>query len=338
MIIAYFGFIIDGMDRGLKICTIGGGSGMPVVNKGLVSAGFKNIKSVVTTFDSGGDTGRIRTDERGKVLAFSDYWRSLVSLWPDGKQKKIWQEILMFRDGRGRNFGNLFFQFMAEKTKNLSKVDEMFADLVLAKLAGKVVPVSLQSSQICFRTLSGKKYNGEHNLDEMRMSSDRVASMWLKPKVVANNEAINALKMSDVIVVCPGSIYGSVLVNFLPKGMAEAFLESKAKKILIANIMMSANEGIGFDQDEYVAMFSRYLGKKADFDLIIMADLSVFDKKILKVVIKNYEMEHADLLVYQKQTKMKIVLADVAVVEKQNMRLRHDEKKLAKFFEDFEIA
>ena len=178
------------MNKDLKVCTIGGGSGMPVINKGLVSTGFRNIKSIVTTFDSGGDTGRIRTDERGKVLAFSDYWRSLISLWPDGEQKMIWQEMLMFRDGRGRSFGNLFFQFMAEKTGNLSKVDELFAELVSAKLAGKVIPVSLQSSQICFRTISGKEYQGEHNLDDLRMSSDRVESMWLVPEVRANREAI----------------------------------------------------------------------------------------------------------------------------------------------------
>jgi len=57
----------------IQICTIGGGSGMPTINKALVKAGFSNIKSIVTTFDNGGDSGRIRTDERGNVLAYSDY-------------------------------------------------------------------------------------------------------------------------------------------------------------------------------------------------------------------------------------------------------------------------
>ena len=66
------------MDNNLKVVTIGGGSGMPIVNKALIRAGFENIKSIVTTFDSGGDTGRMRTDERGRVLAFSDYWRALI--------------------------------------------------------------------------------------------------------------------------------------------------------------------------------------------------------------------------------------------------------------------
>lgn len=87
---------------------------MPIINRALVRAGFQHIKSIVTTFDSGGDTGRLRTDERGRILAFSDYWRSLLSLWKDEDQKEAWEEMLRYRDGRGRNFGNTFFQFMSE--------------------------------------------------------------------------------------------------------------------------------------------------------------------------------------------------------------------------------
>ena len=99
------------MKKDTKICTIGGGSGMPIVNNALVRAGYRQISSIVTTFDSGGDTARMRTDERGKILAFSDYWRSLISLWDDSDQKDNWEEMLRFRDGRGRNFGNMFFHF-----------------------------------------------------------------------------------------------------------------------------------------------------------------------------------------------------------------------------------
>jgi len=48
-----------GMKKEMMVCTLGGGSGMPIVNKALVRSGVKKIKSIVTTFDSGGDSGRI---------------------------------------------------------------------------------------------------------------------------------------------------------------------------------------------------------------------------------------------------------------------------------------
>ena len=53
------------INKNLKVCTIGGGSGMLIINKALIRAGFSDIKSIMTTFNSGGDTERIRTDKRG---------------------------------------------------------------------------------------------------------------------------------------------------------------------------------------------------------------------------------------------------------------------------------
>jgi uncharacterized cofD-like protein len=325
------------MDKKLKVCTIGGGSGMPIVNKALIRAGFENIKSIVTTFDSGGETGRMRTDERGKILAFSDYWRALISLWDDGKQKEIWQEMLRFRDGRGRNFGNIFFQFLAEKEGELSDVDSAFEALTGAKLKGSVVPVSTDSSHFCFKTVSNKKYCGEHNLDELRMSLDKIEDIWLEPKVRANKEAIEVIVNADLIIVCPGSMYGSILINFLPKGMIEAYKRSKAKKILMTNISSMANENSGFDQDGYVSVFEKYLNCKSPFDLILMADLSYLPKKLLRNVLKLYALEHSFPIKFSKKSKIKTIKADVVKIEEKNMRLRHSEKKLGEIFRTLEL-
>jgi len=316
----------------LSVCTIGGGSGMPIINKGLVSAGYKNINSIVTTFDSGGDSGRIRTDERGKTLAMSDYWRSLISLWKDGKQKELWEEMLRFRDGRGRNFGNAFFQFMSEKSGDLSSVDALFSKLTGANLEGQVIPVSLSPSNLCFSTGSGKTYSGEHMLDDLRMSMDRVEKIWLDPGVKANTEAAKALIESDVIIICPGSMYGSVLINFLPKGMINAYRKSKAKKILMTNIMSVASENYKYSQDDYCQVFGGYLGVKKPFDLIIMPDLSILDKKLLKKILKLYAFEHSSPIIYDKKSSLKTVVADIAVIDEHNLRLRHSEEKLGRFF------
>ena len=325
------------MNKDLKICTIGGGSGMPIVNKALIRAGFDNIKSIVTTFDSGGDTGRMRTDERGKILAFSDYWRALISLWDDGKQKEIWEDMLRFRDGRGRNFGNTFFQFLSEKEGKLSDVDSMFEALTGAKLKGEVVPVSTDSANFCFKTESGKEYCGEHNLDDLRMSLDTIESIWLTPKVKANEEAMDALKKADVIIVCPGSMYGSILINFLPEGMTEAYKKSKAKKILMTNISSMANENDDFDQDDYVNLFEKYLRCKSPFDLILMADLACLNQKLLEKVLKFYALEHSFPIKFTKNSKQKTLLADIASIEEKNMRLRHSEEKLGNLFKTLEI-
>jgi len=314
------------MKKKLKVCTIGGGSGIPIVNRALVRAGFEDIHSIVTTFDSGGDSGRMRTDERGNLLAFSDYWRSLMSLWKDGQKKHVWEEMLRYRDGRGRNFGNTFFQFMAEKTGDMSGVDSLFKELTGANLMGEVIPVSIKPADICFETISGKNFKGEHNLDDYRMSDDCVKKIWLEPEVEASDEAIKSIKEADVIIVGPGSIYGSILVNFLPKGVSDAFLKSKAKKILISNLVSVANEGKILNEKVYDDIFVKYIGKNNVFDMKICPDFSKINKKTMCKIIANYEYEHS-FLVKSLNNKN-----DIVIIDKKNMRLRHSVLKLANLF------
>lgn len=324
------------MNKNKRICTIGGGAAMPIVNKSLVKSGFTQISSIVTTFDSGGDTGRIRTDERGRVLAFSDYWRSLISLWNNGSQKEVWEEMLRYRDGRGRNFGNIFFQFLSEKEGNLGEVDGLFSQLTGAELGGEVIPVSLELANICLKTISGKEYKGENFIDDLRMSDDRIKKIWLEPEVKSNPKAVEALKRAEVIIVGPGTTYGSVLPNFLPKGMAKAYNQSRAKKIFMVNIFSTANEVKRPSQLVYEKIFSRYLKTKSPFDIMVMADAGKLDKRKLKLVTKYYKLEHAAMVKYKKG-KTKVISADIAVIEEKNMRLRHSEEKLGKFFEKLEI-
>ena len=304
---------------------------MPVINKALVRAGFENISSIVTTFDSGGDSGRLRTDERGKILAYSDYWRALISLWKDGKQKELWEEMLRYRDGRARNFGNLFFQFMTEKVEGLSNVAEYFSKLVNADMKGKVIPVTLEPSEICFRTKSGREFTGEHRLDEMRMSADAVKDIWLQEKIKANKQAITAIIEAEMIIICPGSLYGSIIINFLPEGMAKAFEQSKGKKILMTNIMSTANESDGFDQEDYVKAFEPYLGKDC-FEMVLMAEIDNLDKKLLKETLYSYSLERQYPIKYNKKSKISTMVADIALIETENSRFRHSEEKLAGYF------
>lgn len=316
------------MDKKEVICTIGGGTGMPVVNEALVKAGYENIWSIVTTFDNGGDTGRMRTDERGQTLANSDYWRSLISLWDDGAQKKVWVEMLKYRDGRDRNFGNTFFQFMTEKTGSLDKVDDLFRSLTMADLHGHVIPSSLFSANMSFETTHGKIYHGEKFLDQLRMSTDVVKKLWLEPRVKVNPEAVKALNKAKMIIVCPGSIFGSLMANFLVDGFSRAFNKSRAQKILMVNLMSQANEGNFANQLEYENLFKKHVGVK--FDRILMADLSCLNAKKLDKLRRFYDLEHSKEVEYVEDKKT--LLEDLATIDEKNWRLRHSTQKLARFF------
>lgn len=308
---------------------------MPIINEALVLAGHKNISSIVTTFDNGGDTGRIRTDERGNLLAMSDYWRSLVSLWKDDKQKELWLSMLKYRDGRGRNFGNSFFRFLAERTGNLSMVDTLFSQLTGARIMGRVVPVSLEPSQLCFETKSGKIYTGEQNLDDLRMSLDKVLKIWLNPEVAGNPEALLAIKEADFIFFCPGTLYGSVLANLLPMGITGAIKKSKAKIILIANLVTTPNESHDYSQQDYGNELVKYLPKRK-IDLILMADIYKLPKQKLQKVLHYYELEHSFPVSFKKAGPILTKYLDLASIDEHKNTLRHSSFKLVKLFKNLD--
>jgi len=263
-------------------------------------------------------------------LANSDYWRSLISLWNDGEQKAIWEEMLRYRDGRGRNFGNTFFQFMSEKEDGLSKVGKLFKKLTLAEIEGEVVPVSLEPAEIRFKTISGKSYKGERYLDELRMSSDFVVDLWLEPLIRANPRAVEAIVEADLIIICPGSVHGSLLTNLLAKGICEAFAKTRAKKVLMVNIMATGNEGPITNQCDYAKLFEKYM--KCKLDLVLMADLSRLEEEKMNRVIKYYEMENSTKIEYVDNMNCKTELVDIATIDEINWRLRHSKEKLAKYF------
>ena len=305
---------------------------MPVINRALVKAGCADISSIVTTFDSGGDTGRMRTDERGHILAYSDFWRSLMSLWSDGEHKRAWEEMLLYRDDRGRNFGNTFFRFLADRTGDPREIDALFEQLIGVKLQGKVIPVSLEPAQICFATRSGRTYEGEHHLDELRMSLDQVENIWLKPGVCASEEAIEAIQRAEMVVICPGSLYGSILANFLPEGMVSAFQRTKARRILLTNIVSVANETYRASLADYVAIFGRQLGMPQPFDLVVLPDLGLLDQGALQRSLRLYALEHAYPFADRGADHLPVIRADIARLDDRFSRLRHCEDKLAAFF------
>jgi uncharacterized cofD-like protein len=168
------------------------------------------------------------------------------------------------------------------------------------------------------------------------MSLDMVKRVWLSSEVNSNPEAVSVLNSADLIIISPGSLYGSILTNFLPKGMKTAFEKSKAKKILITNIMSVCNETNNFDQDQYVKIIKDYVN--IDFDLILMTDLLKIDKKILDKVLNSYANEHSHPISLNLKGKHKAVLADIVSLDEVNLRLRHSVDKLAKFFAKMEYV
>ncbi len=305
-------------------------------------AGFKKLSCIAASMDSGGKTGIIRSDERDQVIAISDLLRTLISLISSTnhqKNIKAFTDLVSFTDGRQRNLGYTIYYALLEMYQNdFIKAQEHFERLLGIKFDGTVIPVTTDSSNICFETKNGTVYHGEHELDKQSMSKNTIVDLWLDPDVPATPQAIEALEKADFIIYCPGSLYGSVISNFLPVGITEALVTSKAKKILITNLVSNRNQTHHFTPEKYLKVFHHFTGLEKPFDILITPHISqkTFEKKYPKVA-KSYALEHAHFLGWtEKELKsiqdkgIKVLTSDIISITPHLNRLRHDPKKLSK--------
>ncbi|HSV95198.1 MAG TPA: 2-phospho-L-lactate transferase CofD family protein, partial [Spirochaetia bacterium] len=304
----------------------------------------KKLSCIAASMDSGGKTGIIRSDERDQVIAISDLLRTLISLIVSTNHQKNIQaftDLLSFTDGRQRNLGYTIYYALLEMYQNdFIKAQKHFERLLGIKFDGTVIPVTTDSSNLCFETCGGTVFRGEHELDKQSMSKNSIVDLWLDPDVPATPQAITAIEAADYVIYCPGSLYGSVLSNFLPIGIKEALATSKAQKILITNLVSNRNQTHHFTPEKYVCAFRKYTGLENPIDIILAPHIGqkAFEKRFPKVA-KAYALEHAHFLGWTdnelKDTRdkgIKVLTSDIISITPQLNRLRHDSRKLAKVF------
>ena len=286
----------------LKIVTIGGGTGAPVVIRSLIRAGFTDISAISTATDSGGRSGQMRTDERDRIISVGDLLRNLLSLTTPEQnrlpQVEAFRDMTDFTDGRYRNLGYQIYYALLEKySDSFPDVQKHLERLLGIRFTGLAIPVTLEPTHISFSTQTGVVYHGEHELDRQSMSANIISKIWLDRKVKASPEAVNAIRSATHIIFCPGSIYGSIIVNLLPEGITSALKSSPAVKILISNLVSNRNQTHAFTPMDYYHLFKKYSRLNRPFDIFISPSvtLSEFEKKYPKAAA-NYATEHSHFL------------------------------------------
>jgi len=79
---------------------------------------------------------------------------------------------------------------------------------------------------------------------------------------------IDAILRADVLVVGPGSLYTSILPPLLVPDVAAAVWESRAMRILVANLMTESGETDNFSVLDHLLTIERHLGRQL-FDCVI---------------------------------------------------------------------
>ncbi|NMB92440.1 MAG: YvcK family protein, partial [Parcubacteria group bacterium] len=194
-------------------------------------------------------------------------------------------------------------------------------------IKGEVLPVSLKNTRLYARLENNLLIKGESNIDHPQHDGTlSIKKVFLKPLVLANPEALQAIKKADFIIIGPGDLYTSIIPNFLVKGIKAAVKKSKAKKIYICNIMTKFGETNNYTAEKFLSVLEKYLGPHA-IDYFI-----VNTEKPKQFYLEKYKKEGAALVKYNKKyleslKKPKVIFARLV---RNGPLLRHDPKDLAR--------
>jgi uncharacterized cofD-like protein len=252
--------------RGPKVVAIGGGTGLPVLLRGLKQH-TSNLTAIVTVGDDGGSSGRLRR-ELG-ILPPGDVRNCIAAL---AEAEPLMTSLFQYRFNEGsglegHSFGNLFIVAMSGITGNFEEAVRETSRVLAVR--GQILPSTLSNVTLHARTEDHETISGESSITGR---GKRIAEIFLQPaNVQANPEAIRAILEADIVVCGPGSLLTSVLPNLLVDGIRQALAISQATKVYVCNVATQHGETDGFSVSDHFETLVRHIGPSL-FDYVLAND------------------------------------------------------------------
>lgn len=264
-----------------RIVAVGGGTGLPNVLRGLRPVIFPNgatdasrdrLVAIVATSDDGGSSGRLRA--AFNMIPPGDIRNCLAALSENNSEiADIFQ--YRFESGEGLNghaIGNLLIAALTDVTRDFAQAVEMAARML--GVCGVVLPATSELVTLVAEFTDGRVLSGETAIARAGGTIGRLGLLPERP--ACSSRVVDAIRRADVIVAGPGSLYTSILPPLLVPGVSAAVLESRAIRVLVANLMTEAGETDNFSVLDHLLTIERHLGRQL-FDCVIFNTLPVPD-------------------------------------------------------------
>jgi uncharacterized cofD-like protein len=242
------------LQRGPKIVILGGGTGLSTLLRGLKKIST-NLTAVVTVFDDGGSSGRLRREQG--ILPPGDIRNCLVALAEaEPLVTRLFEHRFKGGDLDGHSFGNLFIASMVQVTGDLETAVKECSKVLAIR--GRVLPTTLHDVTLCAEFTDGTVVEGESAITRAGRVIRRV---YLKPaRVPALQDVLEAVGEADLIILGPGSLYTSVIPNLLVERVVDAIRQSRALKVYVCNVMTQQGETRGFRASDHVRVLLEQRG------------------------------------------------------------------------------
>ena len=307
------------LGSGLKIVTLGGGTGLSSLLRGLKPM-TSNLVAVVTVCDDGGSSGRLSKDLG--LLPPGDIRNCLVALADD---ESLMSELFNHRfqggnDLGGHSFGNLFLAALTEVVGDFEEAVQVSSQILAIR--GKVLPATLDKVTLCARMHGGTVVRGE---SAITAASGIVEEIYLDPPgALPAAEVLASLTNADAVVLGPGSLFTSVIPTLLVEGMEEALRALKVPKIYVCNVMTQPGETDGFGAADHLSALERHVGAGLIDTIVVNVETPNED------LLRRYAAEGAHPVEPQieRLNKMGVKVMGANLISSDDL-VRHDSDRLA---------
>ena len=270
---------IAGMDSGLRIVSLGGGTGLSSLLSGLkafvaaqqpssheiTAPWIESLTAVVTVTDDGGSSGRLR--DEFQILPPGDIRNCMVALAED---EHLLTRLFQYRfesegDLSGHSFGNLFLAALAGVTGDFLEAISVSSEVL--KIRGRILPSTVEDVSLVAELEDGRTLKGETRIAEsrarikrLRLSRDRCRPL---------PDTLEAISRADIVTIGPGSLYTSIIPNLLVDDIVDAIQGSRATKVYICNIMTQPGETEGFSLEDHLQALTEH-SRGLDLDCVLV--------------------------------------------------------------------
>jgi uncharacterized cofD-like protein len=304
----------------LRVVAFGGGTGLPVLLRGLRDR-VADLTAVVTVADDGGSSGRLR-QELG-VAPPGDVRNCLVAL---AGRKKL-AEVFNYRfEGGGdlsdHSVGNLIIAALTDMAGGFCEGVEQAARFL--RIKGQVYPAAIESLTLVVTHADGTVTRGESVVREVGKA---VARVEVEPSSApAPPGVISAIERADVVVLSPGSLFTSTIPALLGAGVRETLAGFSGPVVYAANAMTQPGETVGFSLSDHLRTLASHAGP-------VVTDVLVHRGRLPEELIARYAAEGAAPVEvdHEEVEKLGIRLREAVLIlaEDAGAGARHDPDRLA---------
>ena len=278
------------LDNKKSVVFFGGGTGLSRILKSANKAKKEdqNFVSIVSTFDNGGSSGKLR--DLYDIPAIGDIRKVLSSCVSDQIHN-----LLEYRfDSKSlepHTIGNLILLSCIKQNMSIQDAIDNYREIFQIKqlvYASSEIPsdLTIQSNEI---TISG-----EVNINNFVHENNKIIDIRLKKRdVPANKKALKSLSTSSMIIFSPGDFYTSLIASILPEGYIEKISNLRNNSIWFANCNLT--QKTLFDQIKFFRnKMKGFLPKKIIHDSPSDLDIK-FSKEFPEVKFVYKDLQSSEI-------------------------------------------